>query len=138
MAERHWSAVLRDAGACGAAILFAREYPTFQAAWDACPRADWMLWWLGRTLSDTQEHREALTCIAIRIVLAIPKRMPIAGWDEWAAAYLAGTNRTDKAAAGAAWAAARAAAAGAEAAARAAEIVRAAYPTPPLKEVSVA
>jgi len=30
--------------ACREAIRWARDYPTFQAAWDKCENAEWMLW----------------------------------------------------------------------------------------------
>jgi len=33
---KHWTGVLADLGACT------------DAAWAACERGDWMLWWLGR------------------------------------------------------------------------------------------
>jgi hypothetical protein len=29
---------------CQKAIKFRNQYPDFQAAWDNCPRGDWMLW----------------------------------------------------------------------------------------------
>jgi len=29
---------------CEEAIYFRNQYPDFQAAWDNCPRGDWMLW----------------------------------------------------------------------------------------------
>jgi predicted alpha/beta hydrolase family esterase len=31
-------------GLCKGAIHFRNQYPDFQAAWDNCPRGDWMLW----------------------------------------------------------------------------------------------
>ena len=37
---------IADMGACAPAMAWLRseQYPTLQAAWDACPRGDWLLW----------------------------------------------------------------------------------------------
>ena len=35
-------------GACLSALDFAETYDTAQAAWDACPRGDWLLWLIGK------------------------------------------------------------------------------------------
>jgi hypothetical protein len=150
MTRKHWTRALIAQGACTEAVEWAKAYPTFKAAWHACPRGDWLLWWLGRAVPDTPEHRERITCVAIRIVLAIPGREAIAGWEEWAQGYLEGKDRTRERAAEAAeaaraaawaaraaWEAAEAAgaawaagAAGAARAAEAAQIVRGEYPEP--------
>ena len=39
---------IADLGACAPAMAWLRseQYPSLQAAWDACPRGDWMLWLL--------------------------------------------------------------------------------------------
>ena len=39
---------IADMEACAPALSWLRseQYPTLQAAWDACPRGDWMLWLL--------------------------------------------------------------------------------------------
>jgi hypothetical protein len=44
----HWTDELVRWKACNDAVQWARAYPTMQAAWDACERADWMLWLMGR------------------------------------------------------------------------------------------
>ena len=36
-------------GACSDAVQWADQYPSLQAAWDACEHGDWMLWLMGRT-----------------------------------------------------------------------------------------
>ena len=36
-------------GACSHAVQWADQYPSLQAAWDACEHGDWMLWLMGRT-----------------------------------------------------------------------------------------
>ena len=37
---------IADMEACAPAMAWLRseQYPTLQAAWDACPRGDWLLW----------------------------------------------------------------------------------------------
>ena len=39
---------IADMGACAPAMAWLRseQYPTLQAAWDACPRGDWLRWLL--------------------------------------------------------------------------------------------
>jgi hypothetical protein len=39
---------LADHGACSEALEWAKSYSTLGAAWDACPRSDWMVWALRR------------------------------------------------------------------------------------------
>ena len=44
---------IADLGACAPALdwLRSEQYPSLQAAWDACPRSNWMLW-----LLSTMDH----------------------------------------------------------------------------------
>ena len=44
----HWSTALETLGACQEAQTFASRFDSLQAAWDACERADWLLWLLGK------------------------------------------------------------------------------------------
>lgn len=37
---------LRRLGSSQECIDWAADYPDFPAAWKACPRGDWMIWWL--------------------------------------------------------------------------------------------
>jgi hypothetical protein len=39
----HWSTRL-PRGACGDAIAWCQTQPSYEQAWDACERADWLLW----------------------------------------------------------------------------------------------
>jgi len=123
---RSWVRALRTLDACGEAVQWAEGYPSLRVAWAACPRGDWMLWYLGRRVPDTPAHRETLTCVAIEIMRSIKGRQAIPAWDTWAERYLRGEDRSPARAAeaaesarAAAWAAetARAAAAAAETAA---------------------
>ena len=49
--KRHWSHVIK--GGClvqlRAAKRWARGFRTLQAAWRACHRSDWLIWWLSET-----------------------------------------------------------------------------------------
>jgi len=53
-----WRDDLRAVDACGEAVAFAHGFDSFQAAWDACERGDWMLWWIGTTLTGGPMHPE--------------------------------------------------------------------------------
>lgn len=46
--DTRWQDALVAQNACSEAMDFAARHETFQAAWDACERGDWMLWWIGR------------------------------------------------------------------------------------------
>ena len=52
---------IADLGACAPALdwLRSEQHPTLQAAWDACPHGDWMMWLLAAmghpAYSDAQE-----------------------------------------------------------------------------------
>ena len=43
-----WQTALALLKPCADAVALYSTYPTLQAAWDACERGDWMLWYLGR------------------------------------------------------------------------------------------
>lgn len=44
--KARWQQVLVRHGACDEAVKFANRYATFEAAWKACRRGDWMVWWV--------------------------------------------------------------------------------------------
>ena len=48
----HWSEALRAMHACSAAVEWAAAQPSYEQAWDACERPDWLFWLLGRTGCD--------------------------------------------------------------------------------------
>ena len=58
--------MLRAVGACAEAVKWSRDYPDLQSAWDACPRADWMLWLCGATNTHGAE--------AVRLAFAFADR----------------------------------------------------------------
>ena len=45
---KHWSNYFTRRGACSKALVEVEKYPTFQAWWDICEQADWMLWGLSK------------------------------------------------------------------------------------------
>ena len=102
--------ILRSLGACSEAVNWARQYPDPQAAWDACPQGDWMLWYWERCIprEPWSEERKPLvraTCTCARqawewmpaaSLIAVEK---IEAWTQGApAAYTALTDATDAAA----------------------------------------
>lgn len=42
---------LKSVDACSDAIKWAQDHPSARKAWNACPRGDWLLWILGRTIN---------------------------------------------------------------------------------------
>ena len=66
-------------GACAPALdwLRSEQYPSLQAAWDACPRSNWMLW-----LLSTVDHPAYPTAY-------------VAAWDARVAAYGAARDAAD-------------------------------------------
>ena len=74
---------LSEVGACSDAVQFVRQgkFCTLQAAWDACERGDWMLWWAGKKSgepkSDARKKLVLAACECAREVLPIfEKRRP--------------------------------------------------------------
>ena len=67
----HWTAGLVAAGACIDAVDWAQAYETFDAAWTACQRGDYMLWWLGKTVRTDADHRAMvrIACQCARLAL---------------------------------------------------------------------
>lgn len=71
-------ALLRRMGSCDEAVAFAAGFGSLHAAWDACPRPDWMLWLLGRIGHQDDRAYRLYACWCVR-------NTPIAGgrtvWD---------------------------------------------------------
>ena len=70
--ERSFIGRLKLLDACPEAVEWAAQYPTLQAAWDACERGDWMLWLLGKSCGSfgSKSHRRfvRVTCLVVRQV----------------------------------------------------------------------
>jgi hypothetical protein len=61
----HWSDALGRLGACDEAREWAKTQPSAKVAWDACERADWALWILGRTDTSapwSEERKPLVRC----------------------------------------------------------------------------
>jgi hypothetical protein len=150
--------LLENHGACEGGREWAEEYPSPAAAWEACPRSDWLLWALAK-LGQRDNVKDRI--FACRCVRETPLRDGRTVWDllgdprsraavevaerftrgeaplqELAAAEAAARAAAQAAAWAAAWAAAEAAedAAGAAdwaaAAKRQADILREIHPNP--------
>ena len=65
----HWTGKLKKMDACQEAIDWAKQYPNLQAAWDNCPRADWMLWLAAHQGLTLDRH-----CAMVRAVCQMVRR----------------------------------------------------------------
>lgn len=109
----HWSAVLREMGACGPAIRFARRFKALDSAWVACGKPWWIAWlvnnvrrvhaypggkttwfdWKARTRSvdrdayESQEGFDAARAAALRMKFKVPKLPTITKARAWARRY---------------------------------------------------
>ena len=71
----HWSVTLTTQDACPEAVRFAEGFASFDAAWQACARGDWLLWWIGRTLTAgpmRAERRPLVRAMCGCVRLALP------------------------------------------------------------------
>jgi hypothetical protein len=55
---------LKDA--CADAREWAREYPSLQAAWDACQKPEWMMWALNKLRFNDDKKLRAFACWCVR------------------------------------------------------------------------
>ena len=134
---------LRKLGACSEAIRFAKQYDTQQAAWEACERGDWLLWYAGAVSGGPRsQSRKTLVlaaCACARLALQYVVNgetrplVAIETAEAWAKGEGGVTLADVRNAANAAAYAAYAAYAAAYTAARkqCAAIVRTYYPSPP-------
>jgi len=141
-AATDWTRELRDLRACDEAVKWAAGFASLEAAWAACERGDWMLWWAGRVARHPESESRKLLVIAAcdcaEKALAIFEakrpgdnrpRKAIETAQRWARGEVGVTLDEVRAAAAAAYAAyaADAAAYAADAAAYAADAAYAAY-----------
>lgn len=72
---RTWLDALVAQGACVEAVAWAQTFDSFDAAWTACERGDWLLWWIGRTVARKQgPERRRLVKVACQCArLALPR-----------------------------------------------------------------
>ena len=64
---------LRELGACTKAVLWAKDQPDWETAWEVCKRGDWMLWLLGKLSggprSKSRKKLVLVACKCARITL---------------------------------------------------------------------
>jgi len=55
---------LDNLNACSDAVKWCNGYPSLQKAWDACERADWSLWLVGKLSGDSgsQKRKKLVIC----------------------------------------------------------------------------
>ena len=68
---KHWSESLRKLNACDEAMKWARSQPSAKKAWEACERADWLLWIAGRMAKTLAARRRfvSASCACARTAL---------------------------------------------------------------------
>ena len=60
----HWSDSIVNINACEGAVGWCRTQPDPAAAWQACERADWMLWLAGRLSGQVGDPRRVTLALA--------------------------------------------------------------------------
>ncbi len=60
---------------CHESVEWAEGYPTLDAAWQACERPDWLLWWIGATVAQEPDSlgRRWLALLAAEFAGAVPQ-----------------------------------------------------------------
>ena len=68
---------LKKLYACSDAIAWAKDYKTFQEAWDKCERADWMLWIAGKMIGKNGcSTRKEVVLVACKCARTALKYLP--------------------------------------------------------------
>jgi len=72
--SKTWITRLKNLRVCPMAVEWAAQYETAQAAWDACGRGDWMLWYCGAVAGppDSASRRRLLLACVECAELAYP------------------------------------------------------------------
>ncbi len=75
---RTWTDDLRAIGACEKARKWAEDYPSLQAAWDACENGSWMCWLIGKTIDcpPWSDGRKPLLACCLDIAETVKKLWP--------------------------------------------------------------
>lgn len=68
--SKHWSRRLVKMRACKEAVAWAKTQPSYEVAWDACPRGEWLLWLAGRLPSVTRQALVLAECACARLAHA--------------------------------------------------------------------
>ena len=68
----HWSRQLGRMYACPQARRYARQHPTFEDAWTACERADWLAWYAARSAGDLMPILTLTQAVTRRVLRGLP------------------------------------------------------------------
>jgi len=84
-----WQQRLAKLGACSESLDWCKNFPTPEAAWEACTEPRWMAWILGRPswgrrVHGSPEHKQLalLSCLFARTVLHLVPEAPRAQLDQ--------------------------------------------------------
>jgi len=72
MIRTDWSYALVKTRACSDAVMWAREQPSYEVAWESCERGDWLLWLAGRRCTPGDAAHKSVVvaaCACARTVL---------------------------------------------------------------------
>ena len=61
--------MLEKIGACHEGVEFAKGFKSMNAAWIACERGDWLLWYAGRVCGDDRRQLVLAACACARLAL---------------------------------------------------------------------
>ena len=91
------AALLRSLKACAEARAWAEPYDKLQAAWDVCPRGDWMIWLLeAANVHAPERHTFAYACTDRAVRVNAVAALRSAGLTEQADTLAALAPVTDK------------------------------------------
>lgn len=69
---KHWTGKLVKLNACEKAVVWAKDYDSLDKAWQKCQRGDWMLWLIGKTITN-DANKKLLVLVACECArLALP------------------------------------------------------------------
>jgi hypothetical protein len=72
----NWIIELENLYPCPDALEWAKQFPTAEAAWAACERGDWLLWYAARVGLTPERHRQLIRAcceIARRVLKYLPE-----------------------------------------------------------------
>ena len=91
-------ATLKTYNPCVAAFKFASQFDSWQAAWDACERGDWMLWIIAKTTKPTDDRKPIVrvACACARLALPYTKDPRVLACIETTEAWTRGEATTEE------------------------------------------
>ena len=81
----HWSERLARLGACEEALDWCKSQPSPEAAWDACPRGDWLIWIAARVVPNRRlVVGVACQCVRDAVEFGYQMRLALGVVGAWA------------------------------------------------------